>query len=427
MPWPLHSHFASMLKNPRVAFRDPALRKCNVEMNHLGQPKARSGNFATVYRGFRPDGSEFAIRVFNRRQDERLQHYRAISEYLEGRPIASLVRFEYHEQGIRSAGDGKLYPLLTMQWVPGVTLFEWIRKRCEEDSGGDALLTAAEMWRQLVRELAEHTIVHGDLQHGNVLVSPEGRWKLVDYDCMGVPCLLGRRNLETGLPPYQHPGRNAATPLFSGLDRFSSLVIYLALRALSATPGLWRTYVADPSYDRILFRETDFREPRSSPLYQDLQRSPDRQVCELARQLFELPGLELHEIPSIDELLSRCPSAKASAEVQSCSCFRHRAFPRIQDRGSPGHRGFRRSGEKRGVEPQYLVEIATPSELEPVEYGIPITTEPPIVVQTSAPVFSPSKSQSDWVWWLVGSVTATLLVGILLILMLILGISVLRP
>ncbi len=60
--WPLISHFASMLKNPQVGFRDPELQRCTVEMNQLGQPKARSGNFATVYRGYRPDGGEFAIR-----------------------------------------------------------------------------------------------------------------------------------------------------------------------------------------------------------------------------------------------------------------------------------------------------------------------------------------------------------------------------
>ena len=79
-------------------------------MNQLGQPKARSGNFATVYRGYRADGTEFAIRIFNRRQDERLEHYRTISEYLEQRVLSSIVRFDYDERGIRSAADGKMYP-----------------------------------------------------------------------------------------------------------------------------------------------------------------------------------------------------------------------------------------------------------------------------------------------------------------------------
>lgn len=308
--WPLISHFASMLKNPQVGFRDPELKNCSVEMNQLGQPKARSGNFATVYRGFRPGGGEFAIRVFNRRQDERLQHYRTISQYLEGRRLSSIVQFDYDERGIRSSGDGKLYPLLTMEWVPGITLFEWTRDRCREGYA-EALQIGSEVWLHLVRELAEHHVVHGDLQHGNVLVSPEGHFKLVDYDCMCVPELIGRRNLETGLPPYQHPGRNADTILFSGMDNFSSLVIFVALRALAAAPQLWHTYVDQPQYDRILFREEDFRTPALSPLYRDLLNSPDEQVRDLAHYLFELARYNIQDVPPVDEVLLWCESIES--------------------------------------------------------------------------------------------------------------------
>lgn len=307
--WPLISHFASMLQNPQVGFRDPEMQRCSVEMNQLGQPKARSGNFATVYKGYRPDGSEFAIRVFNRRQDERLEHYRTISEYLEHRSISSIVSFDYDQRGIRSAGDGKYYPLLIMEWVPGITLFEWTRDRCREGYA-EALQIAADVWLHLVRELAEHEVVHGDLQHGNVMVSPDGHFKLVDYDCMCVPSLIGRRNMETGLPPYQHPGRNADTVLFPGLDNFSALLIYVALRALAAQPLLWMTYVDQPDYDRILFRDADFRTPAASPLYHDLLNSPDEQVRDLAHYLFELSRYALHDVPPVDEVLLWCESVE---------------------------------------------------------------------------------------------------------------------
>jgi len=305
--WPLISDFARVLQNPQIAFRDPELRHCSVEMNQLGQPKARSGNFATVYRGYRPDGREFAIRIFNRRQDERLEHYRTISQYLENREVSSIVHFDYDERGIRSAGDGKLYPLLIMDWVPGITLFEWTRDRCREGYV-EALQIAADVWLHLVRELTQHDVVHGDLQHGNVMVSPEGHFKLVDYDCMCVPSLIGRRNLETGLPPYQHPGRNADTLLFPGLDNFSALYIYVALRALAAAPYLWITYVDQPEYDRILFRAEDFASPASSPLYRELLQSPDEQVRDLAHYLFELARYDLHDVPPIDEVLLWCES-----------------------------------------------------------------------------------------------------------------------
>ena len=308
--WPLISDFARMLQNPQVAFRAPELKTCSVEMNQLGQPKARSGNFATVYRGYRPDGSEFAIRIFNRRQDERIEHYRTISEYLEQRALSSIVKFEYDDRGLRSAGDGKLYPLLIMEWVPGMTLFEWIRDRCREGYA-EALKIGAEVWLHVVRELAHHSIMHGDLQHGNVMVSPEGHFKLVDYDCMCVPSLVGKRNLEIGMVPYQHPARNMDTTMFLGLDNYSALVIYVALRALAAAPQLWNTYVDQPGYDKILFRQSDFDKPHAAPLYHDLLRSPDEQVRDLAHYLFELVKYNLHDIPPVDEVLLWCQSVES--------------------------------------------------------------------------------------------------------------------
>jgi serine/threonine protein kinase len=307
MSWPLVTDFSRMLQTPKMAFRDPVLRECTVEKNHLGQPKPRSGNFATVYRGYRPDGSEFAIRVFNRQADLRLERYQAVHNYLKDRSIWSIVNFSYDEKGIRSASDGKLYPLLTMDWVPGVTLFEWARDRSREGYQ-EALAIGADVWLQLVRQLAAHNIVHGDLQHGNVMVSSEGHFKLVDYDCMAVPEVMGQRNLEIGMVPYQHPGRNEQTRLFPGLDNFSGLVIYVALRALSAAPSLWYTHVDSTSYDKLLFRKEDFAAPASSALYRDLMNSPDNQVRDLTHYLFQLVHYEVHKIPPIDEVLLWCNS-----------------------------------------------------------------------------------------------------------------------
>jgi len=304
--WPLITDFSRMLQNPKVAFRDSGLKTSAVEKNNLGQPKPRSGNFATVYKGFRGVGQEFAIRVFNRAAAERRERYAAVHEYLRGKEVPCLVDFTYDEKGIRST-DGKMYPLITMEWVPGVTLFEWARQRSREGYQ-QAFAIAADVWVQLVRDLKTAGIVHGDLQHGNVLISQEGQFKLVDYDCMAVPGLMGRRNLEMGMVPYQHPARNAETPLFEGLDHFSALVIYVALRALAAETTLWHRYVDEPEYDKMLFRSTDFDDPQGSALYRDLMASPDRQVRDLAHYLFELAKYPIDQVPPLDEVLLWCHS-----------------------------------------------------------------------------------------------------------------------
>ncbi len=296
-----------MLQNPQIAFRDLRLRECRIEMDRLGQPRPRSGNFATVYRANLPDGTALAVKVFNRRAEERRERYRAISADLEQHRPEAVVRFEYDERGIRSGSDGKLYPLLTMDWVDGLTLFDWARER---SLAGDtaALDQAAEDWLELTGQLAAAGIVHGDLQHGNVMVSPQGRIRLVDYDGMAVPSLFGQTNPEVGLPPYQHPLRDADTLIYPGLDNFSALVIYVALRALALEPRLWDRHVEQRANDKLLFDEHDFAEPGQSQLLAELTSLGDPELRGLVHYLLALAGGTLAAVPPLGEVRLWCRS-----------------------------------------------------------------------------------------------------------------------
>ena len=265
MPWPLASHFSTMVQQPRLAFRDPRLQACRIERNALNQPRVWAGQFAVVYKGVDPQGTAWAIRAFIRESSDRREHYDRISEYLKARLLRCLVDFEYHDAAIR-ATDGRWYPLVVMDWVEGLTLFEWVQSKCRVGKGA-SLAKAALHWLRLTSELTGAHIAHCDLQHANVLVTPRGYLKLVDYDGMCVPALAGRRNLETGLAPYQHPQRNEQTLLSSNLDHFSALVIYVALRALAADTSLWARHVEQPGYDKLLFRSEDFRDSGNPPWF----------------------------------------------------------------------------------------------------------------------------------------------------------------
>ncbi|MBN2477030.1 MAG: protein kinase family protein [Pirellulales bacterium] len=302
MSWPLASHFSTMLQNPRVAFRDPQLQQCSILKNTQNQPRPWAGAFAVVYKGLSASGrAPFAVRVFTTESPERRERYGLVSSYLKDRKLKCLVNFEYRDRGIRSAGDGKWYPLILMEWVEGETLFQWVRARSLEGNT-EALAVSARRWIDVVRELNEVAIAHGDLQHANVMVTTQGELKLVDYDCMCVPALVGRRNLEVGVEPYQHPGRNESTLLSLDLDNFSALVVYTGLRALAADPTLWRKYVEEPGYDKILFRSEDFRVPSSSALYNDLIRSPQQDVRELTQKLFGFACVRMDQVPSLSHL-----------------------------------------------------------------------------------------------------------------------------
>jgi len=302
MSWPLASHFSAILQNPRAAFRDARLQAASIEKNELRQPRPWAGAFAVVYKGIDANGRDpFAVRVFTTESPERRERYEHISTYLQSRKLNCLVDFEYRDNSIRSAGDGKWYPLIIMEWVQGETLFNWVRERC---LAGDrrALGDAAGRWVELVKELAEASLAHGDLQHANVMVTHTGELKLVDYDCMCVPSLVGRRNLEVGVEPYQHPDRNESTLLSTDLDNFSALSIYVALRGLAAEPRLWQKYVEQPGYDKLLFRLQDFQDRGRSPVYQDLMRQRDREVGRLTDKLFELWHVRMEQVPPLSLL-----------------------------------------------------------------------------------------------------------------------------
>ncbi len=302
MAWPLASHFSVMLQNPRLAFRDPVLQECVVQKNAQGQPRPWAGAFAVVYKATDVYGQNpFAVRVFTTESPERHERYDQISTYLKARRLSCMCDFEYRDSAIRSASDGKWYPLILMEWVQGDTLLRWVQARCAEGDS-NALAQAAEKWLNVAKELSDASVAHGDLQHANVMVDEQGQLKLVDYDCLSVPALVGRRNLEVGVQPYQHPARNENTLLALDLDHFSGLVIYTALRALATDPGLWQKHVEATGYDKLLFRSDDICNPASSALYHDLHNLRDAEVRQLVDRLCDLVHMPMDQIPPLSHM-----------------------------------------------------------------------------------------------------------------------------
>jgi hypothetical protein len=301
--WPTAANFSTVLQNPRVAFRDKELQQVEIEWDpQTRQPKVRPGSYANVYRATHPNGLRQAIRVFTSACAERRERYQAIGDYLQSRRLACLVSFTYTENGIRSAGDGKFYPLVTMDWIDGENLQDWVRAQCLQKNQ-KSLARVTELWVEAVRELAAARIAHGDLQQGNVMISVRNEVKLVDYDCMCVPALEGRKNLEIGLDPYQHPDRNGETRLNKELDNFSAIVIHVALKALAASPDLWTPFVEKKAYDKLLFQHDDLHAPGQSQLIQALMRSPDRDVPRLCQGLLDLVHADIGQVPRLEEFL----------------------------------------------------------------------------------------------------------------------------
>src|ERR1022692_2744020 len=231
MPWPSDQDYNEAIQNPRVAFADSELQSGQTELNPMSLPKARSGNFATVYKVV-TNGGTWAVRCFRYDNPEHNSRYLAIASHLNENLLPYMVGFRYIPQGIR-VGPSR-YPILKMKGVEGESLLGYI----ERNLGSQAtLLALAKAWQQMMGDLERANIAHGDLQHGNVLVV-RGDLKLIDYDGMYVPALQGKLGLELGHRNYQHPERSE---LDFGLylDNFSAWLISLSILALAARPALW--------------------------------------------------------------------------------------------------------------------------------------------------------------------------------------------
>jgi len=272
MNWPPASDYQDAIQNPATCFQDLELKAGTVAINKIGLPRVASGNFASVYE-MKTGSHRWAVRCFLRQGEDMQNRYALLSLYLSRLVVAGLVEFSYKQEGIRVRG--KWYPVVKMEWVEGETLTTYVQKHLHQP---ETLRNLALQWRGLIDRLRQNKIAHADLQHGNVMVSPQGQLRLVDYDGMFVPTLQGRRASELGHINYQHPKRSPED-FNERLDNFSAIVIYTALTALSLEPGLWKRF---DTGENMLFTAQDFRQPTKSVLLEYLHQHTDPALKALA-------------------------------------------------------------------------------------------------------------------------------------------------
>lgn len=262
--WPNSSDYQDSLQNPTFCFSDTKLKAGQVSADRFGMPTLISGTFACVSR-ISSAGRTWAVRCFIREDSVRQERYRAIDSYLQAHPLPYFVGFEFLEQGILA--HGHWYPVLKMEWVDGKPLDAYLKENKHDAS---KLRRFADQWLQMTGDLRSAGIAHGDLQHGNVLITPSDELKLIDYDGMFVPDLAGNPPNELGHPAYQHPNRSPAD-YSASMDTFSTWIIHGSVLALAEAPELWRMTGAGD--ERILFGRSDYIQPTNSEIFRALEEA----------------------------------------------------------------------------------------------------------------------------------------------------------
>lgn len=295
MTYPTLERYQEALQFPKTAFRtDGELATCMVARDGFGLPAVMCGGFALTYTLTLAQKRKVALRCFHKVSKDLEHRYIAVASHLKKLNSQYFVQFNFVKNGIWV--DGTTYPIVKMEWATGITLGEFVERHYDDSARLTRLIDAL---RRLAQYLESQGIAHGDIQPGNMMVSPDGgSVTLIDYDGMFVPALTGMHSAELGHRNFQHPKRDHM--LFNArLDRFSFISLDLALRALRDAPQLWGETNSDA--DSFVFRANDYASPQVSAAFAALSRIGEysRDVAKFAA----ICGAGCESVPSLAEFI----------------------------------------------------------------------------------------------------------------------------
>lgn len=294
MGWPgLAEYNAALLRAP-ASLKSPDLRDYRLALGPLGMPMPVSGGYAYIYELRNSQGGRKAFRCF--REDDPPRRSRAaavcrgLSKLRADRPeLASHFIHTLWEERCLETASGTV-PAMVMGWAEGATL--GARLEALQDKPA-AFVELRERIAGMLRLLEDASIVHGDLQTGNILIKYDGTPLLIDYDGLILPGDgLGAASPDLH-PNFQHPEWDeACDPAIK--DRFPSIVIDLGLAAMAERPELFGRYSTG---ENVIFTEADLAEPEASPLFAELRAMPS-----LSRAAELLAGLSLGPVSGVPSL-----------------------------------------------------------------------------------------------------------------------------
>ena len=269
MPYPTTEQYMEALQFPSKHLKDVELANAKVESTGMGLPFARSGGFALTFKLI-GNNKSWALRLFQKDRvgDKLGERYGAISRGIKSCGLPYFVEFSFLPAGISI--QTQTYSCVKMGWAEGTVLGTYIEKNKRNKS---VLLQLRQSIQKMAADMERVGFAHGDFQTDNLLVSPSGGLKFVDYDAFFVPEIAGLGAIEVGYPNFQHPERGKLKPFDNKMDRFSYLVIDSALNALISNPDLWDKVSADPQ--GLLVRASDFASPHTSVSFHTLALDPN--------------------------------------------------------------------------------------------------------------------------------------------------------
>lgn len=288
------------VENQHALIRDPHARKGQFLRDARGRLRSYSGGFSVVY-PYTLNGEKWAFRCWHAELGNVRKRFDAISKAIQNAKLPYFCDFLYIDEGITI--NGKVYPTTRMRWVEGLTIKDYI---CKHKNSKTTLLNLADKFLSLAKDMHRNKFAHGDLQHGNIIVSDDGDLFLVDYDSFYCPALAGKEDIITGLKDYQHPARKYNKIISEKVDYFSELIIYLSILAIAHNPSLVDKYQVKDA-EHMLFTSDDFADLTSSDVYSDIFDLGQEFAVYLKILEIYLSKKSIADLEPFDKLLTTLP------------------------------------------------------------------------------------------------------------------------
>ena len=307
MPLPLINDYKTAIANAKGRF---ATLEFEPHLDARRSPVFLAGNFAGVFKVVTKDGEHLAIKCFTREVPNLPRRYAAVAKFCRTAQCPYVVPLQFLSAEVfvtsRVAPHAD-YAVVTMPWIDGRSIGAVAEILCQRGNAA-ALAGLTRAWSRLCLDLLQRGIAHGDLKHDNILVSQDGRLKLIDYDSMYLPELKGLPSTMLGGINFQHPKRDVRH-FDAAIDHFSMLVILLSLRALTFGPELFRRH---HNGENLILTKDDFTRPEGSDLLKVLAVSPDFHVRDWTSHLIKSAKAPSIGIPGMEVILKSAAKIDAT-------------------------------------------------------------------------------------------------------------------
>ena len=161
--------------------KDEVIRNGNFEKSSRGVIYY-SGGFTVVFPVY-SNGHKWAFRCWHTEMGNVRKRFKVIADYVNQLNSSYFCNFYYCDSGL--IVDGKVFPTTRMDWINGKTINQYIAKNAEIK---ELMLILADKFLRMTDSLHKYHIAHGDLQHGNIIITDTGDIKLVDSSFASSTC-----------------------------------------------------------------------------------------------------------------------------------------------------------------------------------------------------------------------------------------------